>query len=56
MGGIDSSDVMLYTYLDETWRVCYCKKVAFNIMARMVLSSYILYKENYRGPGKLKSR
>jgi hypothetical protein len=22
----------------------------------MVLKSYILYKENYRGPGKLKSR
>jgi hypothetical protein len=22
----------------------------------LVLNSYILYKENYRGPGKLKSR
>jgi hypothetical protein len=30
--------------------------VAFNIIARMVLNSYSLYKENYRVPGKLKSR
>jgi hypothetical protein len=56
MGSIDSSDMMLYTYLDERQRACYWKKVAFNIIARMVLKSYILYKENYRGPGKLKSR
>jgi hypothetical protein len=32
------------------------ENVAFNIIARIVLNSYILYKENYRGPGKLKSR
>jgi hypothetical protein len=32
------------------------EKVAFNILARMVLNSLILYKENYRRPGKLKSR
>jgi hypothetical protein len=30
--------------------------VAFNIIAGMVLNSHILYKENYHGPGKLKSR
>jgi hypothetical protein len=34
----------------------YWKTVAFKIIARMVLNSYILYKENYREPGKLKSR
>ncbi|PNF38708.1 hypothetical protein B7P43_G17130 [Cryptotermes secundus] len=56
MGSIDSSDMKLYTYLDERWIVHYCKKVAFNIVARMVLNSYILYKEKYRGPDKLKSR
>jgi hypothetical protein len=56
MGGINSSDMMLYTYLDERQTVCYWEKVAFNIIARMVLNSYILYKGNYRGPGKLKSR
>jgi hypothetical protein len=32
------------------------KKVAFNIIAMMVLNSYILYMKNYRCPGKLKSR
>jgi hypothetical protein len=37
--------------------VCYWKRVAFNILDRMVLNSYILYMENYReGGGKLKSR
>jgi hypothetical protein len=36
--------------------VHFWKKVAINIIARMVLNSYILYEENYRGPGKLKSR
>jgi hypothetical protein len=56
MGGIDSSDMMPYTYLDDRRTVHYQKKVAFNITARMVLNRYILYKENYRGPGKLKSR
>jgi hypothetical protein len=36
--------------------VYYWKKVAFNIIAGMVLNSYIIYKENYRGPDKLNSR
>jgi hypothetical protein len=56
MGCFNSSNVMLYIYLDERHTVCYWKKAAFNIIARMVLNSYILYEENYRGPGKLKSR
>jgi hypothetical protein len=56
MGSINSSDMMLYTYLDERWTACYWKNVAFNTIARMVLNSYIFYKVNYRGPGKLKSR
>jgi hypothetical protein len=55
-GGIDSSDMKLYTYFDERWTVCYWEKVAFNIIARMVLNHYIFCKENYRGPGKLKPR
>ncbi|XP_023216812.1 piggyBac transposable element-derived protein 4-like [Centruroides sculpturatus] len=56
IGGVDTSDVMLYAYLDERRTVKYWKKVAFNIIARMVLNSYILYKENFAGPGKVKSR
>jgi hypothetical protein len=49
MGGIDSSDIMLYTYLDETQTVCYLKKVAFSSIDRIVLNSHTLYTENYRG-------
>jgi hypothetical protein len=33
MGGIDLSDMMLYTNLDERPRMCYWKKVAFNSIA-----------------------
>jgi hypothetical protein len=53
MGGTDSLDMKLYTYLDERRTVRYWKKVAFSIIVRMVLNSYILHSENYRGPGKL---
>jgi hypothetical protein len=56
MGSINSSDMILYIYFDERQTEGYWKKVAFNITARMVLNSYILYKEIYRRPGKLKSR
>lgn len=43
MGGIDSSDMMLYFYLDERKTVKYWKKVVFNVIGRMVLNAYILY-------------
>jgi hypothetical protein len=56
MGGTDSSDLMLYIYLDKRQTVHYWKNVAFNIIARMASNSYILYKENYKGPCKMKSR
>ncbi|XP_023241866.1 piggyBac transposable element-derived protein 4-like [Centruroides sculpturatus] len=56
MGGVDTSDMMLYAYLDERKTIKYWKKVGFNIIGRMVLNSYLLYKENFGGPGKLKSR
>jgi hypothetical protein len=46
MGGIDTSDIMLYCYLGERKTVKHWKKVTFNIFGRMVLNSYILYKEN----------
>lgn len=49
MGGVDVSDMMNYTYLDERRTVKLWKKVVFNIMSRMVLNSYILYKENVQG-------
>nr|XP_031836771.1 piggyBac transposable element-derived protein 4-like [Nomia melanderi] len=46
MGGIDTSDMMLYTYLDERQTVKYWKKVCFNVFSRMMLNSYIIYKES----------
>ena len=48
-GGVDESDKMLYTYLDERRSVKYWKKVAFNIINRMVLNAYIIYKERVEG-------
>ncbi|XP_023210629.1 piggyBac transposable element-derived protein 4-like [Centruroides sculpturatus] len=49
MGGVDIHDSMLIAYLDERRSKKYWKKVAFNIIARMLLNAYILYKENCSG-------
>lgn len=54
MGGTDASDMMVYSYLDERRTVKYWKKVVFSVIARMVLNSYIIYKEN--NPIKTKTR
>jgi hypothetical protein len=42
----DISDMVLYAYLDDRKKIKYWKKVAFNIVTRMALNTYILYKEN----------
>ena len=49
MGRIDGNDMMTYFYLDKRRTVKYWKKVAFNIIARMVLNAYLLYLENNNG-------
>lgn len=46
MGDIHSFDMMLYCYLDEMRTIKYWKKVSFNFFARLVLNSYVIYKEN----------
>lgn len=46
MGGVDLSDMMLYAYLDERRTVKYWKKVTFNILHRMIVNAYIIYKQN----------
>lgn len=46
MGGIDSTDQMLYVYMDERRTMKHAKKVVFNVFGRMVLNAYILYKLN----------
>nr|XP_033183371.1 uncharacterized protein LOC117153431 isoform X6 [Bombus vancouverensis nearcticus] len=45
MRGVGKSDKMLYVYLDERRTVKYWKKITFHIIARMVLNSYLFYKE-----------
>lgn len=54
VGGIYTSDQMLYCYQDERRTLNYWRKVAFNIIVRMILNSYMLYKEN--NAGKILSR
>ena len=56
MGGIDTSDMMLYAYLDKRRTVKYWKKVCFNIFSRIVLNCYILYKENVPRGTKIMTR
>lgn len=46
MGGIDTFDMMMYTYLDERRSMKYWRKVAFNLFSRMILNAYVIYKEN----------
>lgn len=50
MGGIDGTDQMLYTYLDERRCMKHWKKVIFNIFGRMMLNAYVLYKLNTDRP------
>lgn len=50
MGGIDGTDQMLYTYLDERRTMKHFKKVLFNIFGRMILSAFVLYKINTNKP------
>ena len=56
VSGIDTNDqiVMLYTYINERRSSRYWKKVTFNIVSRMVLNCYILYREtpNIKTPTK----
>ncbi|XP_023216794.1 piggyBac transposable element-derived protein 2-like [Centruroides sculpturatus] len=56
MSGVDISDMVLYSSYDKSKSMKYWKNLAFNVIARMALNSFILYKENFAGPGKRKSR
>ena len=46
MGGVDSSDMMLYAYLDERRTLHYWRKVVFSIIGRFVVNAYILYRQH----------
>ena len=46
MGGVGASDQVMYSY--ASWS----KKVVFNLLSRLVLNSYILYKLTVPAPKK----
>ncbi|XP_023216810.1 uncharacterized protein LOC111619332 [Centruroides sculpturatus] len=56
MSGVDISDMVLYACYDKSKSMKYWKNLALNVIARMTLNSYMLYKENFAGPGKVKFR
>ena len=56
MGGVDMSDMMLYTYVDERKSLKMWKKVFINITGRMLLNAYIVYKEDQLEDSKVLSR
>ncbi|XP_023213149.1 piggyBac transposable element-derived protein 3-like [Centruroides sculpturatus] len=56
MSGVDISDMVLYVCFDKSRSTKYWKNLAFNVIARMALNSYMLYKENFAGRGRVKSR
>ncbi len=50
MGGVDSSDQVLYTYLLERKSRSWSRKVMFNIFGRLVMNAYILYAKTVAKP------
>ncbi|VDI58726.1 Hypothetical predicted protein, partial [Mytilus galloprovincialis] len=53
MGGVDLADMMTKSYNDGLKTLKVWKKVVFNLMHRMVISAYIIYKENTSDNPKL---
>ena len=49
MGGVDLNDMMTSTYHDGRKSTCMWKRVAYNILHRMMLNAYILYQQNTDG-------
>ncbi|UYV75868.1 hypothetical protein LAZ67_13001603 [Cordylochernes scorpioides] len=45
MGGVDLSDQMLNTYIDERRSLKWWKKVFFSMVFRAMINSYIIYKK-----------
>ncbi|CAC5410838.1 unnamed protein product [Mytilus coruscus] len=53
MGGVDLADMMTESYNDGRKTLKVWKKVVFNLMHRMVINAYIIYKENTSDNPKL---
>ncbi|UYV68677.1 K02A2.6-like [Cordylochernes scorpioides] len=50
MGGVDLSDQMLNTYIDERRSLKWWNKVFFSMVFRAMINSYIIYKKNCPNP------
>ncbi|KAG8290302.1 hypothetical protein J6590_085347 [Homalodisca vitripennis] len=50
MGGVDGHDQMLHQYIGDRRSAKFWKKLTFNLLSRMILNSYILYKQNTTNP------
>ena len=50
MGGVDSSDQVKYSYTYDRKSNSQSKKVVFNLLSRLLMNSYILYKLTVRNP------
>ena len=50
MGGVDLSDQLVSAYIDERKTMKVWKKVVFNLVQKMVINSYILYKKGIDVP------
>uniref|UniRef100_A0A1B6F5V6 PiggyBac transposable element-derived protein domain-containing protein n=1 Tax=Cuerna arida TaxID=1464854 RepID=A0A1B6F5V6_9HEMI len=46
MGGVDGHDQMLNQYMGDHRSARLWKKITFNLLSRMILNSYSLYKQN----------
>ena len=44
MGGVKSSDQVMYSYASERKSKSWSKKVVLNLLTRLLMNSYILYK------------
>ena len=50
MGGVDSSDQVLYSYMSEQKSKSWSKKVVFNLLTRLLMNSYIHYSKTVEKP------
>ena len=50
MGGLDSSDQVMYSYSYDCKSKSWSEEVVFNLLPRLLMNSYVLYKLTVRNP------
>ena len=50
MGGVDSSDQVMYSYMSERKSRNWAKKVVFSLLSRLLMNSYVIYSKAIRTP------